>query len=615
MKSGMAMRFDKSVGLLPAACFYVAVLVSSLPAVGAPQVVSGKVARVTLYRGQALVVREVPLKGVPGSQEVIVSDLPEHVVSESLFAEGNDKVEIRAVRYRQRFIGKAPREEVRTLDVKIEATNKDLALNAKTRELLQKQAAYLDKMEGFIAPTAKTELSKGVLDPEALKQITLFNFEQRQTILTQQVDNEQDARQLQEALALLQRKRSELTNEASQTVREAVIFVEKKGPALESIRLAYLVSSCGWSPSYTIRAGGDDKKVRVECNALIQQMTGEDWSGVDLTLSTASPALSAAAPGLAPFPVVLVGSQQRKATGGELAKQVESIRMRQYSAIVEFQNTTEYYDNLGSNWRANAAANDFQCLELTNPGSALEGIEYRASEEGPSLAYHIPTSVSLASRSDQQMVRIVQTELPSRFHHTATPLLTSYVYREAELTNNSQQDLLGGPMTVYLNGSFVGRGEIPTVARGQTFVVGLGADPQLRAKRELADKDETVQGGNRQLSFSYRLVVENYKDQPVRVSVFDRMPSMPRTADVERKLGELSDPLSEDELYQRIERPKGILRWDISVPASATGENARLIEYSYSVEFDRNFHLAAATSDVPEQQREFEKLQRVRAKR
>ena len=43
------------------------------------------------------------------------------------------------------------------------------------------------------------------------------------------------------------------------------------------------LDSCGWSPSYTIRAGEEQQDVRIECNALIHQMTGEDWSGVDLT--------------------------------------------------------------------------------------------------------------------------------------------------------------------------------------------------------------------------------------------------------------------------------------------------------------------------------------------
>jgi len=561
-----------------------------------------------------MVLREVPLEGPAGATEIVVGDLPEQVVPDSLFAEGSAGVEVRAVRYRTHAVGEAPREEVRQLDEQIEAVNQKIAVNGKTKELLAKQLAYLDQLEGFVAPTATAELSKGVLDAEALKQITLFSFEQRQEILNKQIENEKEAKELAEELSLLQRKRAELTEGASQTAREAVVFAEKKGGAPEMIRLAYLVTGCGWSPSYTIRAGDDRKEVHIECNALIHQMTGEDWTGVDLTLSTASPALSAAGPGLAPFPVALRAEGEQKDAQVDLVKQLQSIRTRQKTAIVEFQNTLDMSGNIGFNWEANAAANEFQSLELLNPKSALRTLELEtgAAGEGPSLAYHLATPVSLASRSDQQMVRIIQTSLPSTFHHKATPVLTSYVYREAEVTNNSEEDLLGGPITVYLGGSFVGRTEMPTVARGQMFFVGFGADPQLRAKRELADKSDSVQGGNRRLSFEYRLVVENYKSQPVEVSVFDRLPHTERAADVAIELGELKDALSDDKLYQRVERPKGILRWDIEVPAGATGQNARLIEYSYTAEFDRQFQLTAATADVPDQQREFEKLQRAR---
>ena len=66
-----------------------------------------------------------------------------------------------------------------------------------------------------------------------------------------------------------------------------------------AIQLSYVVRSCGWSPAYTFRSGADRKDVGVECSGLIHQMTGEDWTGVKLTLTTASPSLSACGPGLA----------------------------------------------------------------------------------------------------------------------------------------------------------------------------------------------------------------------------------------------------------------------------------------------------------------------------
>jgi uncharacterized protein (TIGR02231 family) len=190
-------------------------------------------------------------------------------------------------------------------------------------------------------------------------------------------------------------------------------------------------------------------------------------------------------------------------------------------------------------------------------------------------------------------------------------VLTSYVYREAELTNTSDEDLLAGPMSVYLDGRFVGQSDIPTVARGQTFVVGFGADPQLRTRRELADKEDDVQGGNRETRFDYRLVVENFTGQAIAVRVLDRLPHAENGVDIRITLGETSDPISRDKLYQRQERPMGILRWDIEVPAGAAGEDARLVEYQYTVEYDRQFVVSLPTAKQTLEE-EFRRLQRGR---
>jgi uncharacterized protein (TIGR02231 family) len=581
----------------------------------AEQAVSGEVTLVTLYRGQAMVTREIPLAGPRGSMQIVVGDLPEEVLSDSLFAEGGEGVEVRAVRFRSRAVGQEPREEVRKLEEVIEEVNQSLQLNQKKQELLTKKSAYLDQLEGFVAPTAKMELSKGVLNAEALQSVTQFSFDERETIVTEQVALENEAKELNERLSLLQRQLAELTSGASRTVREAVLFLEKQVEGEELVKLSYLVGGCGWSPTYAFRGGEDRDDVLVECSALIHQMTGEDWDRVTLTLSTASPALSSAGPGLAPLHVTLTeAAGDKKLTDADLAVQLQSIQQRQLAANRDQGNAVRWSDNISKSWAVNAAANDFQSLELANGKDVIRAFQLRNVEtgDGPSLSYQLEGAVSLASRSDQQMVRILQTGFASRFYHVATPVLTGHVYREAELVNTSSMDLLAGPIAVYLDGRFVGRSEIPTVARGQKFVVGFGADPQLRAQRELADRTEAVQGGNREISFDYRLVIENYKDQPVRLRLFDRLPHSDRSADVRVTVAEKADPLSDDPLYVRRERPKGILRWDVDVPASATGDDAHMVEFGYTVDFAREFQLTAATGGTPQLQREFEELQRAR---
>ena len=92
----------------------------------------------------------------------------------------------------------------------------------------------------------------------------------------------------------------------------------------------------------------------------------------------------------------------------------------------------------------------------------------------------------------------------------AAPVLTGFVYEEAALSNDGQSVLLAGPVSTYVDGQFVGQGFIPSVAVGEKFTVGLGIDSSLRATRELVEKTETTQGGNRVIDFTYHLRLENF---------------------------------------------------------------------------------------------------------
>jgi uncharacterized protein (TIGR02231 family) len=598
---------------LLAVAFTMTVPVVAAAASPAADSTSGRVSHVTLYRSQAMVSRTIPLEGPKGGREIVVGDLPEQVVPERLFAEGSEGVEVRAVRYRTRAVGEEPREEVRKLDDAIKEVQAKVEVNKNGQALLAKQTAYLDQLEGFVATTAKTDLSRGLLDAAALQKVTLFSFEQRKGIGDKLAPLEKEAKNLGDQLSLLQRRRGELTSGASRTVREALLFVEKRGEGKETVRLNYLASKCSWSPAYTLRAGPDRKEVRIECNGLVQQMSGEDWNGVQLTLSTASPALSASGPGLGSFPVVLNREAGPKPPSPkELTSQLDAIRDRLAEAMAQHQSAATTGEKTRLDWVLNNAANEFQNLEIVSGKDLVSSLRTGEMESarGPSLTYALAAPVSLASRSDQQMVQICQMKFESRFHHVAVPVLTAHVYREAELTNTGDQDLLAGPISVYLDGRFVGRGDIATVARGQMFVPGFGADPQLRTRRELVDRSESVQGGNRKLEFKYRLIVENYKQEAARVRIYDRLPYGEDATDIRVTLSPLQDPLDENPLYQRRERPKGILRWEINVPAGAVREKARTIEYGFSVEFDRNFQLS--TWGGKQQQAEFEQLQRMR---
>ena len=233
----------------------------------------------------------------------------------------------------------------------------------------------------------------------------------------------------------------------------------------------------------------------------------------------------------------------------------------------------------------NQLANRLQSLEFAADASLFEAA---ATDEGISVEYRLPSRIGLASRQDQQIVRIADMELGSQFVFSGTPVLSEYVYLEGTARNTSDVVLLEGPYTAYLDGRFVGRASLPMVGIGESFTVGYGIDSQLRVQRVLTDRTSQIQGGNEVTTFSYRLTVSNFKNEPVTLRLYDRRP-VPQNADIRIEVTTPTEyPLSTDALYVRDRMPQGILRWDLTVPAGSNGADALQIVYSVRMEYDRS---------------------------
>jgi hypothetical protein len=584
--------------------------------------------KVTLYRDQAQITRSVTVPKGVGAIELVVTGLPNRLQPESLFAEGGKQIDVRAVRFRERVVGQEPRDEICELDEKIQAVEDTLLEIVAMKKLAEKRLAYLDKLENFTASTGTDELSQGKLDAKQLRETTMFIFEEREKAVATQLEQMSREREVRTELDTLQRERLQLAGQSQKVVREAVLFLDRRADGADSVDLTYLVDNCGWSPSYNARGQLADGTVRLEYNALIRQMTGEDWDGVELTLSTASPMMSASGPAIAGFPVSLepLASGGRAVNGFDVREALSNTSSggksqigQQYNDLANQQllkqNLLNVEGTLDGNsaiaWSTNIIANRRQLIELCEPVDKLLPMQLvSAPDQGLSISYAIEGKVSLQSRADQQMTRIVQSELAGDFYHVANPILTPYVYREAQVVNASEKDLLAGPVNVYLDGRFVGRTEMVSVTRSQTFVLGFGADPQLNATRKLVSREQTQQGGNTLVSFDYRLAIENFGTTAAEVHIYDRLPNFGNGDDVKLTPGNGFDRISDDKLYLRTDRPNGILRWDVTVDPGSTGEDAEEVRYDYTLEFDKNFGLSSEADEAQREQFEFEQRQR-----
>lgn len=554
-----------------------------------PAITPSRISAVTVYQGNALVTRDVDVPEGKGLVEMVVNPLPPETIDGSLFAESGDGIHVLTTRFRTRAVMEDTREAVRKLERQIKELQDKAQDMQKQVEVITQNDQFLSKLEGFTAATMQQMTEKGNLNADSTLKLAGYVQETRAADAKKQVDLQHQLDANAQEVSFGQRQLAELAAGASKTEREAVIVVDKVNAAAGHVRLSYVVGAANWHPLYKLHAGTAHDPVQAEYLAAIEQQTGEDWNGVDLVLSTAQPALNAAPPELFALDITVAGrgtpNQSVAGAGfGGLSKsqsldESRSLRMR---AQQELNSTNA--PQAGP--MLNAAAASEQYAELL-AREDTEDVGKASAEEGPSVAFHLESKFSVPSRNDQQLVEVTRLDLPPAWFYKAVPILSPHVFRLTTLTNQSKYVILPGEATMYLGTDFVGRMNLPLVAIGEQFTVGFGVDPQIQLDRQLVGKTRSIQGGNQVLTYEYRVRVSSFKDADAQVQVWDRLPKAEAEM-VDVELVHATPELSTDAGYLRDERPKNLLRWDLSIKPGATGEKAAVISYEFKLQYDRN---------------------------
>lgn len=576
-----------------------------MPLFAEPQADGGVITGVIVYHGQALVTRTIQLNQAGGDVELLVENLPERILPESLYALSNDGVQVLSVRYREKTITEDTRKEVKELQEQIYGTDRQIRDTVRGIDNAKDRIdRYRDQWK-FVSDTSKTEMDQGVLNAKTIIELNEFMAEKNREIHEELVTLENQQLDLEKQKAQLVEKLEKLKNARQNTIRQALVYLHVPAPSTaNALQLSYLVSQADWSPQYNLKAAPQDNRVRIEYNAVVHQSSGEDWTNAELALSTAVPALVASPARLEPMQIDLIPLQAKYAARAAVQSQAaEQAQMPQQESFYAYTDQSQRFDELVQSRRSNISKGIKAQRELNTIAISNQMIEFEADKrmvqqlqqqavairrtEGVSVMYRLPGKLTLPSKSDQQLVTIASLKTPAEFVFMASPLLTDYVYLQAEITNNSDTILLPGPADMFRSDRFVGKGEMKLVTIGQTFTTGFGVDSQIQVTREFKDKKIETLWGNRMDQQFYRLAIENYYDKPVALRLMDRLP-WSESPMVSIELTSNSHPLSTDAEYLRTEREKGILRWDLELKPNTFGEKATIINYAFTLKYDND---------------------------
>lgn len=542
--------------------------------------VDSPITTVTVFRQQANVIREIEVNAGTERQFLRVSGLPHTIQHQSVRWESDADITVRSLRVTP--------HRVTADDGKNELREQELAQrNAAVQEashrvaVIEQDLETIEDLVEFSSAKTNEDLNRSKLESQTVTELADFVMQRRRTL-----SGELHVARIE--LQTLQKKADEVMRQSIKDTKpkimptfDATLMVDAPQGGL--IRLNYWVDEVYWEPHYTIHATADEDgpdHFVIQLDGTVMQNSGEDWNGVELAFCTGQPDLRAENPLLVPLRVAVDQGDQEQIDTSDLFDRAQ----RRSDA----PSTWEDLESWNRNVSLNARAAIRQVFEINRHQSVQRDLADDAANNVTDETYRVAGRLDIANQPAEQAITILRCDIQSPIYRVVTPLLSSFGYREASIENTTGQSLVGGEATVILNGQFVGRTTLPPTAAGGEFAVGLGADRQVRTRRELTIREDSIQGGNRRSKLQYRLVIANYHASEINIRLYDRIPitSDSSTINVVADTNTLGE-LSADAKYLRLQRPTGILRWDLTIPAKRFGSNAYDHHFGYTIEMDR----------------------------
>ena len=511
---------------------------------------------VTVFPDRARVTRRGRVTLEPGTHKLEISGLPLSLLPDSVRASGKGtaKARLLGVGVQITHTVDTPAEAARELEEKILAlTDADADLAAQAG-LLGKAQVSLD---GLAAQNEVFARGLALRNRSTADQGALYDFiaERGRTIQAETLAIARKRRDLAKELDLRRRELAQIQSARPRQRTTATVEVEVTAAGDLAVELTYVVQPAGWQPLYDLRltAGG----LALTYLAEVTQSTGEDWTGVSLTLSTARPALALVIPELDPWYLAPRPPLRAKTLSAPMAPMAPMA-----TAAVA----------------AGGRAFEPQAQELMAVEEmSLELPEATVAESGAALTYQIPGRADVPSNGETRKVTVSSFNLRPDFDNVTAPKLEPVVYRRARAKNDSPYTLLPGPAQLFENDDYLGATDLKLAAPGQEIELALGADERIRIERKLIarDVDKTFLADRRRIRSKHSIELENLRDTPQVVLVRDQLP-VSRHEQIKVKLESAEPALTKH-------TPLNQLEWKINLDPGAR----RTLHFESSVELPR----------------------------
>jgi hypothetical protein len=413
-------------------------------------------------------------------------------------------------------------------------------------------------------------------------------------------------------------------------------LVESKEPGSVIFKLSYNIKDAGWYPAYDVRVKEVTDPLHVMMNANIFQRSGETWKNISLFLSTGNPNDNATPSDLQPwmigfydpsFPIrgrVKAGTISGRITDennqpvfgatitekgfktGTMTDENGFFKLQQVSNSDRIQISNVGYEPrevaVGTGYvaialeHASTSLNDVVVmgypassdLEGAVSGVAVTGSSRKAKESMQTVSvttqfqptttvYKIDDKYTLETDGKTTTIGIGEFEMPSLYDYYSVPKIDPSVFLTAKIINWHDYDLQSGEVSLYFEGTYLGKTYLDLGNATDTISLSLGKDNGIKVFRKLVKQygSKKFIGSNRTETKAYEISVLNSKRIPVTIRLTDQFPVSTN------KEIEIEDVKAQDAL---ISKDTGMVSWTLPLQS---GQEKKLA-FEYSVKFPKD---------------------------
>lgn len=497
-----------------------------LPAPALADVIEAQshVTAVTVFAQGAEVTREVAFTAPPGKHQIVIPGLP-YFEDGSLRVSGADGT-VGAISVRMTEDPKAATDAYIATEARLTAAREALWQAEAVAYAIK---AGIEAQEARIAYLTAIRTDRTDTDVQALTQVSDMIATQVLAARTAALAGKADLAKAQLALDEAQARLDFAQNDLDRMVPGKVAVVELDSQGAGRFLMTYETLYAQWAPVYDMALDRTSGTIALRRGVLVSQSSGENWQGVDLTLSTAEP-----------------GAQSEP---GPLWPDVRRIG----DPVPEGEDEGDM----------GGMAAPVMPPEAGSGGELAAKLLYR----GDTVVYTYSEPVDVGHGALNLRLALDNLDFPARVFARAVPKRDDTAYLMAELTNGSGQILLPGRVTLYRGGVAVGDTTMPSLPPGASHDFGFGALQGIRLTRSLperAEGDRGVISTTTQIEEKARITVQNLTEEAWPVTLLDQVPYSEQE-DLQITFTADPEPTARD-----VDGERGILQWDFDLAPGET---------------------------------------------